>query len=380
VHHALKSACPFLRATQTTNLALLVSALLAKRTLCLSGLARAYPTPAVRRVARPKHDLLHRLKRLWRFLDNPRVDAQAVQLALIPHTVAKLGTPRWLGLAVDWTFFDSVLPSGERVRYQVLRVAVPRRGRAVPLLQVAYVRARWPRGMSQNRAEEAAIRAVVGALPHGVRPLVLADRGFARASFLQFLQTAGLDYVVRLDRGTCLTEDDGRRWKLGDADPAPGQLRFAAHVRYGLFHDRPRALWINVASYWSVPPSRRADPRRVAPAAPWYLATSLASGWQAGAWYWQRGWEEQSFKDSKSRCFGLDDVQSGCKARLTRLLAALTCALAGLAGLGLPGRGLQPAGWHAAVAQWGRVSFLTLALELLDTLRDLPASCLPGGT
>lgn len=78
--------------TQATNLALLVSALLAKRTTCLSELARAYPRPAVeqRRLPAPKHDLLHRLKRLWRFLDNPRIDAQALHLALLPTTIAGL--------------------------------------------------------------------------------------------------------------------------------------------------------------------------------------------------------------------------------------------------------------------------------------------------
>lgn len=47
-----------------TNLALLISAILARRTLCLMEVARAYPTPAGRRVARPEHDLLHRVKRL----------------------------------------------------------------------------------------------------------------------------------------------------------------------------------------------------------------------------------------------------------------------------------------------------------------------------
>src|SRR5919202_2889559 len=111
---AVQTTAPFLVPTQATNLALLVSALLAQRTLCLTELARVYPTPAPRRVAQPKHDLLHRLKRLWRFLDNARVDPLAVQLALVPTTVAQLGRPRWLGLAVDWTMFDTVLPSGER--------------------------------------------------------------------------------------------------------------------------------------------------------------------------------------------------------------------------------------------------------------------------
>ena len=119
VKTAINAAVPFLARTQKTNLALLVSAILKKRTLCLSELARAYPTPKERRVATPKHCLLHRLKRLWRFANNGRVDALAVQLAFVPHTIARLGFPRLVGLAIDWTMFDAVLPSGERVRYQV---------------------------------------------------------------------------------------------------------------------------------------------------------------------------------------------------------------------------------------------------------------------
>jgi len=112
IHSAIQRILPALLPTQATNLALLVSALLAKRSSCLSELARAYPrsAPEQRRVPPPKHDLVHRLKRLWRFLENPRIDAQALQLALIPHTVAALGHPRVLGLAIDWTYFDSALP------------------------------------------------------------------------------------------------------------------------------------------------------------------------------------------------------------------------------------------------------------------------------
>ena len=107
---AINAAVPFLVPTQKTNLALLVSAILKKRTLCLSELARAYPTPKKRRVSAPKHCLLHRLKRLWRFTDNERVDALAIQTAFVPHAVARLGHPRLLGLAIDWTMFDARLP------------------------------------------------------------------------------------------------------------------------------------------------------------------------------------------------------------------------------------------------------------------------------
>lgn len=182
---AINTAVPFLVSTQKINLALPVSAILKKQTLCLSELARAYPVPDERRVCAPKHCLLHRLKRLRRFTANERVDATQIQLALVSHTIARLGSPRRVGLALDWTMFDTALPSGEMGRYQVLRIAIPRKGRALPLLQLAYDRDRLPAPKSQNQLEQEALLAVVEALPEGVRPVVLADRGFRRAGFVR---------------------------------------------------------------------------------------------------------------------------------------------------------------------------------------------------
>jgi hypothetical protein len=295
IRAAVKRVLPALLSTQATNLALLVSALLAKRSSCLSELARAYPRlpPEQRRVPAPKHDLLHRLKRLWRFLDNPRIDAHALQLALIPATIAGLGHPRLLGLAIDWTFFDSALPSGGRMRYQMLRIAVPRRGRALPLLQLAYDRDDLPAGKSQNQLEEDALWSVVNALPPGVRPLILADRGFARAAFLTWLQQHSLDYVVRITAGTGLVAADGSRWRLGTEGLRPGEIRWAPDVRYGQrYQGRPRDLWVNVALCWRLPRHVERQLRRISTEEPWYLATNQSSARQAVAWYRQRFWIE----------------------------------------------------------------------------------------
>jgi hypothetical protein len=369
---------PFLVHTQKENLALLVSAILKKQTLCLSELARAYPVPNERRVDAPRHCLLHRLKRLWRFTANERVDAKEVQLALLSHTIFRLGYPGWVGLAIDWTMFDTVLPSGERMRYQVLRIAIPRKGRALPLLQLAYDRDDLGE-KSQNQLEQEALLAVVRALPEGVRPVVLADRGFHRASFIRWLQKHDLDYVVRVKKGCCLTEEDGLRWKLGQEGLKPGELRFCEGVRYGLYHNRPRDLWINVALCWKIPKSKARDPRRKAPAEPWYLATSFTSAKAAASWYWQRGWIEQSFKDSKGR-FGLGEVRVGSPERLSRLLMALTIALSWLTLAALPEIGAVPKGFHAAVCQRGRASVISLGLALLDELGNLPSACLPRST
>jgi hypothetical protein len=374
---AINVAVPFLAPTQATNLALLVSAVLKKQTLCLSELARAYPTPKEPRVPAPKHDLLHRLKRLWRFVGNERVDALGVQTALMPYTVARLGFPRLLGLAIDWTMFDTTLPSGSRMRYQVLRIAVPRKGRALPLLQLAYDRDALPANKSQNQLEQDALLAVVLALPSGVRPVVLADRGFGRAGFIAWLEVHRLHYVVRIKKGGRITEGDGRGWKLGEEGLRLGEMRFAEGVRYGLYHGRPRELWINVALCWRISKSRAMNPRRKRPEEPWYLATSLPSAKSAVCWYWQRGWIEQSFKDSKGR-FGLARVRVGTPERLSRLLMALTIALSWLSLMALPeSGGPLPEGFRAGIVAWGRASVTSLALSLLERLGNVPLRCLP---
>jgi hypothetical protein len=377
VKAAINAAMPFLAPTQQTNLALLVSAILKKQTLCLSELARAYPTPQKRRVAAPKHDLLHRLKRLWRFTDNERVDASEVQLALVAHTIARLGFPRLLGLAIDWTMFDTTLPSGKRMRYQVLRIAMPRKGRALPLLQLAYDRDNLSPNKSQNQLEQDALLAVVRALPRSVRPVILADRGFHRASFINWLERYRLHYVVRVRKGTCITEASGHRWKLGEEGLEIGELRLVEDVRYGLYHNRPRELRINLALCWRIPKGRAGDPRRSKqPEEPWYLATSFKDAKMAASWYWQRGWIEQSFRDSKSR-FGLKRVRIGSSERLSRVLRGLTIALSWLTLMGLPEGGVLPAGFRCAVSAWGRASVISLALSLLEKLGNLPLRCLP---
>jgi hypothetical protein len=179
--------------------------------------------------------LLYRRKRLWRFLDNHHIDAQALQLALNSTSIAGLGHQHILGFgwAIDWKYVDSVLPSGYRMRYQVVRIAVPRRGRALPLLQLAYDRHDLPAGQSQNQREEEALLAVVHALLPTVRPVVLADRGFARAALLSWLQQHGLDDVVRITAGTGLVTADNSRWRLGTEGLRPGEIRWAPDVRYG---------------------------------------------------------------------------------------------------------------------------------------------------
>ena len=65
--------CKGFRATQRRNFSLLCWAIFRKRTTVLSELARCFSRPR-------RH--IHRLKRLWRFLSNPRFNFQAAMDAL----------------------------------------------------------------------------------------------------------------------------------------------------------------------------------------------------------------------------------------------------------------------------------------------------------
>src|SRR5262245_59624777 len=122
IRAAVKGCMPLPLPTQGVNLALLVRAILLKRSLCQTELARTFPRPAQRRVLRPRHSMLHGAKCLSRFLDNDRVDPLAVQVALLPHTLARLGPLRRIGLCLDWTSFDA-----PTFRVQVLKIGLPRR-------------------------------------------------------------------------------------------------------------------------------------------------------------------------------------------------------------------------------------------------------------
>ncbi len=95
-----------------------------------------------------------------------------------------------------------------------LFAAVCFRGRGLPLL--SWVSRPEELIPSQNRIEESFIYRLLTHMPDKVRPLILADRGFGRASMLSFLKRMPrfsgrpVDYVVRLKANVTIEADDFR--------------------------------------------------------------------------------------------------------------------------------------------------------------------------
>ncbi|MCL5960284.1 MAG: transposase [Chloroflexi bacterium] len=346
---------------------MLVRAILIKRSLSQTELARTYPRALEPRTTDPKHVLLYRVKRLSRFLANDQVDPQAVQLALLPYVFARLGPLYRIGLCIDWTFFDA-----PTFRVQILKIGLAREGRVVPLLQVAYNRDRLPRGKSQNQIEEEALAAVLAALPKNCRPVILADRGFARSEVFQWLNERKLDFVIRIKKGTCITDACGTCCKLGvDLTLRRGEQLWLGRVRYALYHDHPSDIFVNFGCSWITPESGSTRKKPKDPEHPWYLATSMPSIKLAVAWYQRRFWIEEAFRDDKSRLL-LDDVRVESTLRLNRLLMALTIAVCWLCLIADSKTGVLPPNWNARVVTWGKAGLVLQALAYLDTYSILP--------
>lgn len=353
---------PSWRKSQHANLACLTLALLERPSLCLCELARAFPRPA-----QPLHG---RLKRLGRFLDNPRLDEIGLIRRLLllsyrlgadpPEQPAHTDHPL-LPVLLDTTYFEP---------FAALIAAVACGGRALPIAFTTYHRrhlracipprsgwsvtevhrahqaypttvAAHPRSFrSQNLIEQELLDLVASLLSPSLRLVVVADRGFARASLFAYLIAQKRDFVIRFDADTWV--------QLAPAGPGqavkealalqPGQRRW---VVGGTYHQHEQVP-VNLLAVWDEGQEE-----------PWYLATTLERADWAEVFYRWRMRIECSNRDEKTGVL----LRQGGDAHAIRQMLHLHRLL-----------------WGVCAAQW------LCALVGLQAHQDLAAPAPPGPT
>ncbi len=277
----IQSAAPDLRATRSVNLALLSAAILSRRQLSLSVLARAIACSNLTKSRSHRHCK----KRLFRLMSNDLFDPLSAQTAMMPKIVAAARLKELTPMMIDWTDLGR--------GFNGLFAAVFFRHRGLPLL--SWVSRHGELNPSQNRLEEMFVRRLATHLPANIRPLILADRGFGRAEFIRFmlklpdLRGYPVDFAVRV-KGDVWVEADGFAGKLRTYPLRKRRYDMMRRARYR----RDGAATVNVALYWG---SGHREP--------WYLATSLSDPKLAVKMYRRRMQPEQYFKDGKRR-FDLD--------------------------------------------------------------------------
>lgn len=249
----------------------------------------------------------HAIKRVDRFLSNPRFDHRRAQEALLRRVI---GPRKRVLIAVDWTKVR---------RWQVLVAAVVQSGRCIPVMWAVQdpkkVHKSW------NAFEHGFFSWLAEALPEGVEAVLLLDRGFKRVELVRVLRRLGLRFVIRTGGNVhvrharyCGRIDELVRRRRQPYDLPDAMLRPS------------RPVPVRVVGYWD-----RGQKE------PWLLMTDLDEPVRRIVQlYGKRFRIEECFRDTKNVRYGLALAQAQFRRaeRLERflLVAALVHLLAMTAG------------------------------------------------
>jgi hypothetical protein len=261
-----------------------------------------------------------RIRRLRRFLANPRVDVRVYYDALVRGALAE-----WAGQRMD-LILDTTTVAGRLV---ILRVSLVYRGRAIPLVWQVYERKSVSLPFKLYREVLGHVR---GLLPPGVTVVLLGDRGFRAQALMRWCRSphVGWHFRLRLKGNQRITLADGRTWLLRELGLKPGMKGFLHEVSLGEGRYGP----IHLALAWSEKPQSDA----------WYIASDEPTDEETVVEYGLRMDIEEELLDDKSGGFQLEDTQLEDAASISRLLLVMSVAYLHLVSLGtfVMAHGLRP--------------------------------------
>jgi hypothetical protein len=267
-----------------------------------------------------------RVRRLRRFLANPRVQVRSYYDGLI-RAALTAWNEQTLYLALDTTSLAG--------RVVVARVAVIYRGRAVPLVWQVYERHCLSLAFAdyQDLLEHAHTL-----LPPHARVVLLGDRSFRTKELMAWCRAHGWHYRLRLTSNQYVTLSDGRRCLLSDLRLRRGMVCFLQGVSLGREGYGP----CDLALAWSAEPE----------AQPWYIATDEVASLHTLTEYGGRMDSDESFRDDKRGGFQWEDCELHDAPSISRLLLVMAVACLVLVCLGTT---VVACGWRRMVdPHWGR--------------------------
>lgn len=169
--------------------------------ICLAR--KGIMTEMARKVPGPKH-LRSKAKRFWRFAANPRFKPEMLMAIWVKWVIKIFCKGNVLCIAIDWTDFPG--------NNKILMAAIPFAGRAIPIYWEFHKDCDIPD--SQNLEEHRFVLKLLTFIPPRYRIILVADRGFGRAEFVQFLIDQQIDFVLRVKADVFITTKKGRAIKL----------------------------------------------------------------------------------------------------------------------------------------------------------------------
>lgn len=176
-----------LHGAQQKTLSFFIDALLGSQDVRLAEIAREAAKQNEGKVR-------YTLKRLWRFLHNPRFNDDFVTRGLAEWVWPHFRSWKHVPISIDWTHNE------KRDKWATLAAFVTVNGRGIPLMMWSYRKAEYDEHLSRNRCEEAFIKHLVSILPEDDRIVIMADRGFARSGLFKWLMERHIHFIIRVPR------------------------------------------------------------------------------------------------------------------------------------------------------------------------------------
>lgn len=297
---------PTVHAARTTTLAVFALGILWSGRVNLLTVAAALPLPA-------RH--LSSERRLRRFLANPKVTVATLWPPLLTALLAGLG-----GGEEAYFVFD---PTPYRDCATVLCLGLVWRGRVLPVAwRVVPQQTAWPEPLAPLLT--AMLREVAAALPAGVQPSLLVDRGLVGPGVIDATRETGWHLVLRLrasaGEATVVRLADGPEQRLATLPTGPGQHWDGSVSIFKEAGWRRGYLTIQWAT---------------GEAEPWVLFSDRPGGAARVREYRRRHSVEATYEDLKGRGFDLERSKITALDRIDRLLLVVHLALWWGIGLGL---------------------------------------------
>lgn len=244
----------------------------------------------------------HRIKRVDRFLGNPRIQIPKAVKSLVFWL---LGIKEKAVIAIDWTHLKDGI-------HMLLKAAVVAKGRTIPILWK--VVREQDLTLNQNHIEEDFLRELKTLIPPNVKQVVIiADRGFPRADLFRLLGELGFHYVIRL-KTTVWVKGKSYEGNLGDIKVRWGQVIDLGVVQYRKINPVTTRIVISFDKGHKEP---------------WLLATDLEEDARKIIEYYAKRMEiDEFFRDAKSSRYGfsLEYVELSCPERYERMMLILAYA------------------------------------------------------
>jgi hypothetical protein len=261
----------------------------------------------------------HAIKQVDRLLSNPGIDVEQFSRQWVPYVV---GPRQNITVAMDWTDFDSDNHT------TIMLSMVTRHGRATPLIWLTVDKDALKN--QRNDYEDQVLQRLADALPHGVKVLILADRGFGDQKLYRFLtEELKFDYLIRFRGNINVTAADGETRQAADWVGAGGRSRTLRNAAVTADHYQVGTVVCvhakDMKEPWCLAASTMSDTAK-------QLITTYAKRWSI----------EPGFRDTKDLRFGMGmgSIRVSDPKRRDRLWLLNAFAVALLTILGAAGEAL----------------------------------------